>query len=160
LANGRKRQAILENARWIPILSKLAILAGLILIIIKSGTCANNVRNINECDVAAGKYLGGIAGPGDCVAVNDIGAIGYFSGMEIFDLKGLITSEITTDMILNDSLAFDYMRKNKRVEYLAIDPYWFKYIPKRTDLFVAIAVFVTEKNTILSGDTTKVYRAE
>ncbi len=124
-----------------------------------AGTYANDVKNINEMDVEVGRYLNEIAKDGQTVAVNDIGAIGYFSGMEIFDLKGLVSPEITAPMILKDSLAFEYMWESKRVDYLAIFPVWFDYIPKRTDVFEPIKRFGVEWNTILAGDTTYVYRA-
>lgn len=137
----------------------LAILVGLATVIPHGGVYANNVRNINECDVDAGKYLHTIARDGDIVGVNDVGAIGYYSGMGIFDLKGLISPEITLDMIQNDSLAFDYMLREKRVTYLAIAPNWFKYIPTRTDVFKQIKDLVTENNTILAEDTTRIYMA-
>ncbi|UCC81011.1 MAG: glycosyltransferase family 39 protein [Candidatus Zixiibacteriota bacterium] len=137
-----------------------ATLSGcLILTIIKAQYYANNVRNVNECDVAAGKFLARIGKPGDVVAVNDVGAIGYYSEMEIFDLWGLISREITVEMLTNDFLTFEYMLKNKQVHYMAIAPGWFTYLPGRTDIFQPIAELKTENNTILAQDKTVVYRA-
>jgi hypothetical protein len=120
---------------------------------------SNNVKNINECDKAAGLYLKNLAKPGDIVAANDIGAIKYFSNMEILDLKGLVSPEITPAMIIDDSLAYEYMYHNKRVDYLAIFPNWFTYIPKPTSIFKPITSFVTSRNTTLAGDMTVVYKA-
>jgi hypothetical protein len=136
-----------------------AIVAGLMTFVPKGGLYANNVRNVNEADVAAGRYLGEITHPQETIAANDIGAIGYYSEREIFDLKGLVSPVITPEMIENDSLAFEYMYRVKRVDYLAIAPNWFDYIPRRTDIFEPIYEFVTENNTILAGDTTRIYRA-
>jgi hypothetical protein len=62
-------------------------------------------------------------------------------------------------MITNDSLAFEHMRANNRVDYLAIFPEWFKYIPKRTDIFQPLKMFIAPWNTILASDTTIVYKA-
>jgi len=137
-----------------------AVTAGLLTFIPKAGLYANNVRNVNECDVEAGRYLRKAVLPGKVVAASDIGAIGYYSELEVVDLKGLISPEITPEMILNDSLAFEYMNRHKRVDYLAIAPNWFKYIPKRYDVFEQVARFVTEDNTILSGDTLIIYKAK
>jgi hypothetical protein len=120
---------------------------------------ANNVKNINEMDKAVGEYLGTL-GDAHSVAVNDIGAIGYFSGIRVLDLKGLISPEIRPAMTMNDSLAFEYMYHNDRVDYVAIFPGWFDYIPKRTDLLRPVKMFVVERNTILAYDTTIVYKAE
>jgi hypothetical protein len=141
------------------ILLIVIFLTGGIITLRKADRYANNVKNINECDVAAGHYLAELAVPGDVVAVNDIGAIGYFCNMEIFDLKGLASSAITVPLITDDSLAFEYMKEHKRIDYLAINPDWFEYIPTRTDIFKPIRIFDTDYNTILYSDTLVVYKA-
>jgi len=130
-----------------------------VVTIYKAQYYSDNVRNVNECDVASGKLLAGMARPGDVVAVNDIGAIGYYSHMEIFDLWGLISTEITVQMLTNDSLTFEYMRRHKRVDYMVIAPDWFTYLPRRTDIFHPIAELITENNTILAQDKNIVYKA-
>jgi hypothetical protein len=151
----------LVNTRQGRIITLIVIsLSAGIITLRKADRYANNVKNINECDVAAGQYLAGLAVPGDVVAVNDIGAIGYFSKMEIFDLKGLASPEVTIPMINDDSLAFVYMFEHSRVDYLAINPGWFKHIPKRTDIFKPIRIFHTDYNTILYEDTLMIYKSE
>jgi hypothetical protein len=152
-----------QNLLNIPLARKalliLIFISAGIITLLGSGTYANNVRNINECDVDAAMYLSKIASPGDVLAVNDIGALGYYSKMEIFDLKGLASPEITVEMMNNDSLTFEYLLKNKRVDYFVIDPGWFDYIPGRTDVLRPLKVFHTEKNTMLSGETIVAYKA-
>jgi hypothetical protein len=125
-----------------------------------AGIYANDVKNINDMDVKLGLYLKDIVGKNQKVAVNDIGAIGYFSGATILDLEGLISPEITLPMILNDSLAFQYMMAHDRVDYVAIFPVWFKYIPKRTDILKPIKRLGVDWKSIIGGDTTIVYQAE
>lgn len=49
-----------------------------------------NVQNINGMQCAMGKFAERITQPGDAVATNDIGAIGYFSRRPVVDLAGLI----------------------------------------------------------------------
>ena len=131
-----------------------------ILLIFKSGYYADNVRDINEIDKAVGIYLKEINSGADRLAVNDIGAIGYYSGMKILDLKGLVSPEIRSEMIVDDSLAFEYMLLQERVDYVAIFPNWFRYIPKRTDILKPIKYFISENSSILAGDTTIIYRAD
>ena len=138
----------------------------ILLILFSAGSClfhsavyATNVRNINERNVEAAIFLRTLVEEDDVVAVNDAGAIGYFSGMEIVDLKGIISPDITLEMVNDDSIAFRYMSGSKRVDYLAIAPDWFDYIPSRTDIFKEIESFTTEKNLIVYGDTTKIYKA-
>ncbi len=142
-----------------PALISAVLITGVYGVIRNADLYANNVRNINECDVYAAKYLGDIARPGDFVAVNDIGAMGYYSKMEILDLKGLISPEITVAMVYNDSLAYELMLSQKTVDYVAILPNWFDYLPSRSDNFLPIARFGTKDNTIVAGDTTVVYKA-
>jgi len=130
------------------------------LLIYRIDTYAYNVKNINECDRASGEFIASIAKPGDIVGINDIGAIGYFSGCEILDLKGLVSPQISTAMIQNDSLAFEYMKDHKQVAYLAINDGWFDYIIRRDDIFQPVRYFVTDKNTILYDDTLTIYKAD
>lgn len=122
---------------------------------------AYDVKDINDVDKAAGLFLKQHAEPGQLAAVNDIGAIAYFGEIDIFDLKGLVSPEITAEMIVDDSLAFEYMYRNKRVDYLAIFPAWFNYLPKRTDIFKPVGMFYidSDRETVLAGDTVVVYRA-
>ncbi|UCC81010.1 MAG: hypothetical protein JSW64_06540 [Candidatus Zixiibacteriota bacterium] len=137
----------------------LSVFAGIVISVYRADLYADNVRNINECDVETGIHLASIYEPGDIVAVNDIGAIGYFSGMEVLDLKGLTETEITIEMLRNDSLLFEYMKSEKPVDYLAIAPGWYNYILKRTDVFKKIRVFSSENCTEVVSDTTLVFKA-
>ena len=50
-----------------------------------------NVQNIEGMQRVLGEFAGRITKPGDKIAANDIGAIGYFSGRRVVDLMGLIT---------------------------------------------------------------------
>jgi arabinofuranosyltransferase len=50
-----------------------------------------NVQNIEGMQRTLGEFAGKITRPGDRIAANDIGAIGYFSGRPVVDLMGLIT---------------------------------------------------------------------
>ncbi|HET9939599.1 MAG TPA: glycosyltransferase family 39 protein [Candidatus Eisenbacteria bacterium] len=50
-----------------------------------------NVQNINEMQRTMGEFARRVTKPGDRIAANDIGAIGYFSERPVVDLVGLIT---------------------------------------------------------------------
>jgi hypothetical protein len=137
-----------------------SIVLGAVITIKNADTYANNVRNINECDIEAAKFLGNLAEKGDVVAVNDIGSFGYYSNMEVFDLWGLVNTELPRYMLGNDSLIFEYMNKHKRVDYLAIAPTWMSYLSGRTDILKPMKKIVSENNTILAEDTIIIYKAE
>jgi len=151
--------SIIKKRVWRQTLAAIAILLGAFITIKNAETYANNVRNINEGDIEAAVFLGEIAEEGDIAAVNDIGSFGYFSNMEIFDVWGLVNPDLSYDMIVNDSLTFEYMFEHKRVDYLAVFPSWLPYLSKRTDIFKPLKTFVTENNTILAEDSTVVYKA-
>jgi hypothetical protein len=142
------------------ILAGVIIAWGAFFTIKNADTYANNVRNINEADVEAARFLGEIGEEGDVAAVNDIGSFGYYSNMEIFDLWGLVNRDLSFDQMADDSLIFAYMNNNKRVDYLAVFPGRFPYLTGRIDVFKKVAVFASENNTILGEDSTVVYKAE
>jgi hypothetical protein len=50
-----------------------------------------NVQNINKMQVTLAKFAKLATQPGDAIAVNDIGAMGYFSDRYVVDLMGLVT---------------------------------------------------------------------
>lgn len=154
-----KIQRIMVKPKVVMAISLAVIGYAAVTLLANARIYANDVKNINEVDKAAGLYLRDNSVKGQIVGVNDIGAIGYFSGLKVLDLKGLISPEITSAMILNDSLAFDYMQHYQKVDFLAIFPAWFNYIPKKTDIFKPIKSIATEWNTILAGDTTIIYQA-
>jgi hypothetical protein len=50
-----------------------------------------NVQNINKIQITLAKFAGMVTQAGDAIAVNDIGAMGYFSGRYVVDLVGLVS---------------------------------------------------------------------
>ena len=57
----------------------------------KAENYAWNVQNIEKMQVILGKFVKLVTKPGEVVAVNDIGAIGYFGERYVVDLMGLIS---------------------------------------------------------------------
>ncbi len=54
-------------------------------------THALAVQNITDMQITIGKLAANTTDPGDIVATNDVGAIGYFSGRHVLDLMGLVS---------------------------------------------------------------------
>jgi hypothetical protein len=75
-----------------------------------------NIQNINRMH----RYIGEVArkstAPGDTIAVNDVGAIGYFSGCYIVDLVGLESPTRT----------FPENLRRYKPKYLIIFPDWYE----------------------------------
>ncbi len=78
-----------------------------------------NVQNINELQVFMAERMRMGVSPGDTVAVNDVGAMGYFSGCYVVDLVGLVSPK--RDLPENLRIY--------RPKLMAVFPDWFaKYV--------------------------------
>lgn len=75
-----------------------------------------NVENINDMQRLLAETIRASASPGDTIAVNDVGAMGYFSGCYIVDLVGLVSP----------LRSFPENLKQYRPKYLVIFPAWFR----------------------------------
>lgn len=85
LPNPRVAQAVLPL---------LLLLGGLWQVPAWATMLGHNAREIIEIDVALGVWLGENTAVGDIIAVDDIGAIAFFSEREIVDLNGLVSPEL------------------------------------------------------------------
>jgi len=75
-----------------------------------------NVENINDMQRLLAEAIHRSTLNGDTIAVNDVGAMGYFSGCYIVDLVGLVSPPLT----------FDENLHRYRPKYLAIFPNWYR----------------------------------
>jgi hypothetical protein len=97
---------------------------------------ALSVKNINELEVALGKWMHEHLPKGSVVAVNDVGAIAYFSGLRILDIEGLVTPEALPYRARpGRGLAFVL---DTHPDFVAIFPLWYPEVVARTDLFQKI----------------------
>ena len=120
-----------------------------------------NVQNINEMHRYIAEATHRASAPGDTVAVNDVGAMGYFSGCHVVDLVGLVSPRRP----FPENLAI------YRPKLLIIFPDWFEQyaaIDPRTDQVVFYDADSTMKyspflgvrlrrNTIASRNTMYLY---
>ena len=87
---------------------------------------AANMSNINTMHVGFGEWLLENSSPGDVVALNDIGAIGYISERYVVDLAGLISPEVVPILREPDpTLPLIDFLKEQQVDYIIIFPTWF-----------------------------------
>ncbi len=82
----------------------------------KATTYGWNVQNIDKMQGYLGRLSRFLTGPGDRIATNDIGAIGYFSERTIIDLVGLVSPSMPLPQALS----------RYRPELLIIFVDWFK----------------------------------
>jgi Gpi18-like mannosyltransferase len=75
-----------------------------------------NVQNINFMQRLLAERIRRSTAPGDTIAVNDVGAMGYFSGCYVVDLVGLVSTQ----------RSFDENLERYRPKYLVIFPNWYR----------------------------------
>ena len=85
------------------------------------------VENINHLQVALGQWSATNLPPNAVLAVNDIGAISYFSNHRIIDTVGLVTPEVVRYIDAAGSRDEGVMRflAEKRPDYVIIFPDWY-----------------------------------
>lgn len=90
----------------------------------------SNVRSINTIQVHLGKWVKENTPSDVIIAVNDVGAIGYYSDRKIIDLVGLITPEIKTyfEKYQSSEVGAYAFIVEKKPDYLVIFPKWYPLI--------------------------------
>lgn len=116
---------------------------------------ATSVKNIQELHVALGKWMRAHIPAGGVVAVNDIGAIAFFSGHRIVDLEGLVCPEALAFPRAERGIGFTTAT---RPDYVAVFPSWHPDIASRPDLFQEVYRVSIPDNVVSAGDTIVVYR--
>jgi arabinofuranosyltransferase len=153
-AEGRWRHVGVAAAA-LCLLFQIAILPG------RAERYAWNVQNIEKMQVILARFAGAVTKPGDAVAVNDIGAMGFFSGRYVVDLLGLITPQRT----------FPENLRRHRPRLLVIFPGWFRdyavsdpasgdyrfFDPDSTSRYELVGGIYLKNNTICGARRMAVY---
>lgn len=155
--------------RWRDIV--LLSLAGMALLIqiyavrVWASRFGNDVRSINQADVAAGMWLAANTQAGALVAANDVGAIAYFSQRPVFDMIGLASPE-SIDVLrrtLRMSEERDRQMKElllaQQVDYVVIFPAWFPWLAQDPMLH-EVHRFTVAKASALASDEVVIYRLQ
>ncbi|MGB3216585.1 MAG: hypothetical protein WBD79_04210, partial [Anaerolineae bacterium] len=123
----------------------------------------NDLRSIDEGDVAAAHWIAEQTPSAALIAANDIGAMAYVGQRRIFDLIGLASPEVIPILAETGRLAPARSQRLKEqmwaqgVEYVVIFPTWFPGLAQDPDL-VPLQRFLVERPTALAGDEIVVYR--
>lgn len=105
--------------------------------------------NITSLQVRVARWFGERLPKGGPIALNDIGAMGYFSGRRLIDLEGLITPEAIP---WNKAGRADAFLEAAKPEYLLIFPYWYPEIVSRLNFFKPLMRFAIDRNVTGGGE--------
>jgi hypothetical protein len=118
----------------------------------------NNVREIQEIDVALGNWLAENIPADQIVAVDDIGAIVALSPRQIVDLNGLVSPQFWSVMDDSDvtSAAVRFLAMND-VAYLAVFPGWHGSLVNDPSIATPVYRVSTATRTIIGEQEAVVY---
>jgi len=117
------------------------------------------VQNMNAMQVHLGRWLDREVPPTARLAVNDIGAIAYFSRREIIDLMGLVTPAIIPYRRDGEAGVMRYIAETCP-DHVVIFPAWFPALAARHDLLEAWYRVRLPSNLVSGGDEMVVYRVK
>jgi hypothetical protein len=118
------------------------------------------VQNINAMQVHLGHWVDERLPADARLAVNDIGAIAYFSRRHIIDLMGLVTPDILPyRREKGDGGVIRYLAETCP-DHVIVFPKWFPHLTRRDDLLEAIYRVRLHHNLVAAGDEMVVYRVK
>jgi hypothetical protein len=124
---------------------------------------ALSVQNIDDVQVALGRWVRRHVPPGVAVATHDVGAIGYLSNRPVVDIEGLVTPPFIALKREQPTArrARDVYAEIKRdgARYLIIFPSAFPWLAAEPGLRRVYSVAVRH-NVILPASTMAVYRLQ
>lgn len=115
------------------------------------------VQNINAMQVHLGHWVDEHLPRTATLAVNDIGAIAYFSRRPVIDLMGLVTPEIRPYRREGEMGVLRFIAE-RCPDAVIIFPTWFPQIAAMRDLLIPIYSVRLERNEVSGGPEMVVYR--
>ena len=115
------------------------------------------VQNINAMQVHLGQWAKIHVPSTSRIAVNDIGAIAYFSRRSVIDLMGLVTPDIIPYRRQGESGVIRYLTE-RCPDFVIVFPSWFPEMTARRDTLDPIYRVRLERNEVAGGPEMVVYR--
>ena len=145
---------------WTPKAVSLLLVAALVLgaawrAFAMAPVYARSVKNIQQLHVATGRWACEHLPQGSTLAVNDIGAIAYFSHHAIIDLEGLVTPEALIFRGPGRGLRF---AEEVHPDYVAVFPSWHPEFMQAPDRFEEVHRVGIPDNFIAGDSVIVVYR--
>lgn len=115
------------------------------------------VQNINAMQVHLGRWLDANVPKTARLAVNDIGAIAYFSRREVIDLMGLVSPGIIPYRREGEGGVIRYVME-ACPDYVIVFPAWFPLLTTRHEMLQPVYRVRLERNEVSGGPEMVVYR--
>lgn len=115
------------------------------------------VQNINAMQVHLGRWVDAQLPKTARIALNDIGAITFFSRREVIDLMGLVTPEIIPYRRRGETGVMEFVSETCP-EYVIIFPAWFPRLAASTETLQPIYRVRLERNEVAGAAEMVVYR--
>lgn len=142
----------------------LALVLGCLILVGNGGGAiryGQDVSCINMMQVALGKWAAKLP-TGTLLAANDVGAIPYFSRLEVIDTMGVTDPSIVPYLHKYPGERtrglMEYLAKRKP-DYLIVFPTWYPEVIDMHDLLTPVKGVGLNKNTICGDETMIVYAA-
>lgn len=140
-----------------PVVLALGLAVSLVTLAPAADRYAWGVQNINAMQVHLGRWLDRHAPPSATLAVNDIGAIAFFSRRPVLDLMGLVTPEILPYRRDGETGVITYVTE-RCPDYVVIFPTWFPRLSARTDLMTPVYAVRLARHEVTGAPEMVVYR--
>lgn len=117
------------------------------------------VDNIEDMQVTLGRWIDQALPENATLAVNDVGAIAYFSQRKVLDTVGLISPEVLSYIESHesrDAAVLEFL-KHERPDYAVLFPDWYPGMVADEQLFEPVHRVVLDENIICGGDEMVVY---
>jgi arabinofuranosyltransferase len=115
------------------------------------------VQNINGMQVRLGQWIDANLPRRARLALNDIGAIAWFSRREVIDLMGLVTPDVIPYRREGERGVLRYVRE-RCPDYVVVFPAWFPEMVTHVELLEPVHRVRLERNLVSGADEMVVYR--
>ena len=131
--------------------------AALVTLAIAADRYAWGVQNINAMQVHLGRWVDAHLPRTATLALNDVGAIAYFSRRPVLDLMGLVTPEIRPYRRQGEAGVLRFIAE-RCPDVVIVFPTWFPELTARRDLLTPIYRVRLPRNEVSGGPEMVVYR--
>lgn len=151
-----------RRVRWAPLAGAVLLAPSVFAWVQGAGRYTQSVLNVEDSDVRMARWIATNVSPDAVLAVNDIGAFGWYLDNRLVDLAGIATPEV--HRYVRAALArgetthvgvLDFVRQI-RPDYLVVFPEWFGPV-LATGEFEPLATLEIPGNITMGGDRVVLY---